>query len=396
MKTKTGLDVFLDSIPRGIRNKKIGVLCHAASITSSYRHILDALMECKTITLGAIFGPQHGLFGQTQDNMIEWEGGFAHPRYGVSVYSLYGQTRKPTPKMLKGLDAFLVDLQDVGARPYTYIWTVKLCMEACLERQIPVWVLDRPNPIAAVPFDGPMLNKELFTFVGGAEFPLCHRMTMGEMALFLKKEYFPSLELKVVWMNRWCRDSLFTETGLPWVLPSPNIPTLQSALVYPGMVLLEATNVSEGRGSCIPFELCGAPYIVTEPFIRNLCNRELPGCVFRQHSFIPTFNKWKGNYCNGVQVHVTDPRSYQPVFTTASIIEAIIQTLDTDEFAFKEPPYEYEYSMLPFDILAGDVTLRKYLLEGRSVDELRKKWHDDRSGFNKKFEAIAHYPEKSV
>ena len=168
------------------------------------------------------------------------------------------------PEMLNGIDVLLIDLQDVGARLYTYIWTVKLCMEACAEAGIPVWLLDRPNPIGRLPFDGPVLKKEYFTFVGGASIPLCHRMTIGEMALWIKDKYYPSCDLHIVWMKNWNRSSLFSDTGLPWVLPSPNIPTVQTALVYPGTVLIEALNLSEGRGTTIPFELFGAPFINPE------------------------------------------------------------------------------------------------------------------------------------
>ncbi len=194
----------------------------------------------KIAELTAIFGPQHGIYGQTQDNMIEWEGG-SHQGSGIPIFSLYGRNRKPTPEMLKEIDVLIIDLQDVGARLYTYVWTVKLCMEACMEAGIPVWILDRPNPIGKVPCDGPVLKEEYFTFVGGASIPLCHRMTMGEMALWIKEKYYGACDLNIVWMEGWRRNSLFSETGLPWVLPSPNMPTLQTAIVYPGTVLFEGS-----------------------------------------------------------------------------------------------------------------------------------------------------------
>lgn len=391
-----GLDAFLQNIPQNIADKKIGVLCHAASITSSYSHILDAITEHLSLKLGAIFGPQHGLFGQTQDNMVEWEGGHNHPVYNVPVYSLYGESRKPTIGMLEGLEAFVIDLQDVGARPYTYIWTTKLCMEACTEQNIPVWILDRPNPIAAVPFDGPMLDEDFFTFVGGAEIPLCHRMTMGEMAMLLKQKCFPSLDLNVIWMKKWWRDSLFNETGLPWVLPSPNMPSVNSAIVYPGMVLFEGTNISEGRGTTLPFELFGVPYIKIDAFKRNLLERKIPGCLFREHNFIPTFQKWQKQHCNGMQVHVIDPRSYQPVFTAASIIDAVIHTSEDCTFKFTDPPYEYEYVKMPFDILSGSSQLRECLSEGCGLKEQQEKWQEDIHSFLQTFNDIVYYPEKKT
>ncbi len=392
---QSGLEVFLNDIPQKVSGKKVGILCHAASVTASYSHILDVLHKTGNIRIGAVFGPQHGLFGQTQDNMVEWEGGFRHTVYNAPVYSLYGKTRKPTARMMEGLELFIIDLQDVGARPYTYIWTVKLCMEACVEQGIPVWILDRPNPIAAVPFDGPILYENNFSFVGGAGIPLCHRMTMGEIALLLKNEYFPSIDLNVAWMNGWQRDSLFYETGLPWVIPSPNMPSIQTAIVYPGMVLFEATNISEGRGTTIPFELFGAPYINIEQFKKNLYNREIPGCIFREHGFIPTFQKWQGTYCNGLQIHVTNPRMYQPVFTAVSIIEAILQTSDDGTCNFNDPPYEYENEKMPFDILAGDSQLRTCLINGGTLSKQRKIWQETRTDFLQHFKEIAHYPEKA-
>jgi uncharacterized protein YbbC (DUF1343 family) len=223
--------------------------------------------------------------------MIEWTGNL-HPYYNVPVFSLYGENRKPTPEMLDNIDALIVDLQDVGARLYTYAWTLKLCMEACSEAGIPVWVLDRPNPVAGLCYDGPVLKEEYFTFVGGASIPLCHRMTLGEIALWLKEKYIASCDLNIVKMEGWNRSMFYNETGLPWVLPSPNMPSLQTAIVYPGMVLFEALNVSEGRGTTIPFELFGAPFINSQLLLDRLNDRNIPGCKFRIHNFIPTFNKF--------------------------------------------------------------------------------------------------------
>ena len=386
-----GLDCFIRDYPAALKGKSIGVVCHAASITSAYSSIIDVLLKHPDCRLKAIFGPQHGLFGQTQDNMVEWEG-VRDPVLGIPVYSLYGSVRKPTQSMLDGLDALVFDIQDVGARPYTYIWSLKLCMEACREKNIPVWVLDRPNPVSCVPVDGPMLSPEFFSFVGGAEIPLCHRLTMGEMARIIQKKYHPSCELNVIWMEGWWRDSFWPETGLPWVLPSPNMPSCETAVVYPGMVLFEATNASEGRGTTRPFELFGAPYLDFVEFKKELLSCKLGGCTFREHAFIPTFQKWQGKFCFGMQIHVTNPRTFSPVLTATAILSSIIKT-SGGEFAFKNPPYEYEQKKMPFDILAGDSQLRNALVEHTPLDEISSMWNQSYSDFNELFSETSHYPE---
>jgi uncharacterized protein YbbC (DUF1343 family) len=332
------------------------------------------------------------MYGQTQDNMIEWEGTL-HPTLKIPVYSLYGKSRMPSSEALSLIDALVIDLQDVGARPYTYIWTVKLCLEACAEGGVPVWVLDRPNPIAATPCDGPVLSERFFSFVGGASIPLCHRMTIGEMACLLKQRYFPSVDLHVAWMHGWCRNSLWHETGLPWVLPSPNMPTPETAMVYPGMVLLEATNMSEGRGTTRPFEIIGAPYFKTDHVLKEAKKYDLRGCIFREHDFIPTFQKWRGEYCRGIQVHVVEPRLFAPVFATSALLHAIAKTSE-GQFAFKDPPYEYDSVHMPFDILSGDEGLREALERGDDLDALKSKWEESYRDFNGVLADISHYPEK--
>ncbi len=392
MHTRSGLDILLEDFPRELRGASVGVLCHAPSITSSYEHIVDALTRRKECKVAAIFGPQHGLSGQTQDNMIEWEGE-THPRLGIPVYSLYGRVRRPTPSMLGGLDALVVDLQDVGARPYTYVWTLKECLAACAEQGIAVWVLDRPNPVAALGFDGPMLTKENFTFVGGAEIPLCHRLTVGELAWLLRGEYAPGARLRVVWMEGWWRDSLWSETGLPWVMPSPNMPTPDTALVYPGMVLLEATNLSEGRGTTRPFELWGAPFLDPEAVLRRFRSWRAEGCLLREHGFIPTFQKWGGSLCRGFQIHVTEPRRFAPVTAALALVSAAAATAG-ERFSFNPPPYEYETRKMPFDVLSGDSSLRRRIESGRLDPTVPGEWREGHERFARLFRDIAHYPER--
>ena len=387
-----GLETILDHFPSALKGKKIGILCHASSITKEFASIVDILFQRDDCRLSAIFGPQHGIYGQTQDNMIEWRSQ-RHPVYNIPVYSLYGEYRKPAPEMLEDIEILLIDLQDVGARLYTYIWTVKLCIEACSEAGIPVWLLDRPNPIGSLPCDGPVLKKEYFSFVGGAAIPLCHRMTIGEMALWIKEKYYPECDLSIVWMKNWRRSSIYNETGLPWVLPSPNMPTVQTAIVYPGTVLIEALNLSEGRGTTKPFELFGAPFINSDKLLKNLNARKIGGCVFRIHNFIPTFNKFCGELCNGMQIHVTDINLFRPVGAALEIFDAIIETSAPDALKFKLPPYEYEYELMPFDILSGDSGMRESLMNRRNVRIEKERWAQEIDEFSKEFRHFAVYPD---
>jgi uncharacterized protein YbbC (DUF1343 family) len=388
----TGLEVLLEKFPAALSGRRIGILCHAPSITSKFDHITEIFYRSVECRLTAIFGPQHGIHGQTQDNMIEWQSG-RHPVYDVPLFSLYGEHRKPTPAMLREIDVLLIDLQDVGTRIYTYIWTIKLCMEACSEAGIPVWILDRPNPAGCLPFDGPVLKKEYFTFVGGASIPLCHRMTIGELALWIKEEYYPEVRLNIVWMKNWHRTLQYTETGLPWVFPSPNMPSVQTTLVYPGMVLIEALNMSEGRGTTMPFELFGAPFINSEKLKKNLDNRNIRGCAFRIHNFIPAFHKFAGKLCNGLQLHITDIKMFRPVETALELFDGIIETSPDDALTFNPPPYEYENRLMPFDILSGDSGMRECLINRSDLTAEKERWRGETEEFRKEFSHIAHYRE---
>jgi uncharacterized protein YbbC (DUF1343 family) len=388
----TGLEALLNNFPPALEGKRIAILCHAPSITRDFEHVTEVLHRRTDCTLTAVFGPQHGIHGQTQDNMIEWQSE-RHPVYNIPVYSLYGEHRKPSLQMLGEIEALLVDLQDVGTRIYTYIWTLKLCMEACSEAGIPVWVLDRPNPAACLPFDGPILKKEYFTFVGGAEIPLCHRMTIGEIALWIKEKYYPDCMLNIMWMKNWKRTMTYSETGLPWVLPSPNMPSEQTTFVYPGTVLTEALNLSEGRGTTLPFELFGAPFINPERLKSHLDRRNVPGCSFRIHKFIPAFHKFAGELCNGLQLHVTDLNQFKPVETALEIYDAIIQTSPEGSLTFNPPPYEYENYLMPFDILSGDSGMRTCLTDRKDLSAEKERWRIDRENFEYEFRQMAYYKE---
>ncbi len=351
-RVKLPLDRLPELWPKSLKNVALGAVLHPASISASLTHASDVLKshDGTLFRLKALFGPQHGYLGQTQDNMIEW-GGFTHPLWNIPVYSLYGEHREPTPEMLEGLDALLVDMQDVGARYYTFIWTLYLCMRACEKKGIPVVVLDRPNPISNT-VEGPILNPDYRSFVGLHPIPVRHGKTIGELAQQFKREAFPNCELYVLPMEGYDPTAYFEDTRLPWVLPSPNMPTVDTAVVYPGMCLFEATNVSEGRGTSRPFELFGAAWIRAQDFCDKLNRENLPGVWFREAYFQPTFHKFSGQLCGGAQMHITDRKSFLP-FHTAVVVLNNLRRDYPETFRWKEPPYEYEYHKLPIEILIG-------------------------------------------
>ncbi len=348
------LDHLSELWPAKFRGARIGALLHPASISAKLEHasrILERLHHVDLFRLSALFGPQHGFLGQTQDNMVEWKS-YQHPRLHVPVYSLYGEHREPTPEMLQDLDVLLVDLQDVGARYYTFIWTVYLCMRACEKTDIEIVVLDRPNPINGVTSEGPLLDPNYKSFVGLHPIPVRHGKTIGELAKQFRDEAFPGCRLSLLPMKNWERGMWFDQTGLPWVMPSPNMPALETAIVYPGMCLLEGTNISEGRGTTRPFEIFGAPFIEAETLCHELNSLGLPGVFFREDYFQPTFHKFAGELCNGAQLHVIDRNVFQAFQTGVEIIRTL-RKLYPKQFAWKQPPYEYEWKRLPMEVLIG-------------------------------------------
>jgi uncharacterized protein YbbC (DUF1343 family) len=376
---RTGLDVLLSEKLDLIRGLRLGVVANPSSVDSELRHIVDLLYGHPDVDLRAVMGPQHGARGETQDNMIEWED-FRDPATGLPVYSLYGETRKPTGRMLEGLDAVIFDIQDVGARYYTFIYTMALAMEACAEQGVKFLVLDRPNPINGVDLEGPVLAPDYRSFVGLYPLPVRHGMTVGELAVYFAGQGGLRYDLEVVPMSGWRREMFFDDTGLPWVMPSPNMPTLDTALVYPGQCLLEGTNVSEGRGTTRPFEISGAPWVDARMLAGRLSEEELPGAVFRPVHYIPTFHKWSGRLIGGVQIHVTDRRQYRPVRTSLSLLEAYREQ-GGERFEWKAPPYEYEYEKLPFDILIGNGAVRSQIENRVPVDEMEAGWQDALESF---------------
>ncbi len=377
----TGLDRIESLWPRDLKAARVGLVAHPASISGRLEHAKDVLRRSKKIRLTALFGPQHGIHGQTQDNMVEWEG-FRDPDTGLPVYSLYGKTRKPRSEMLADIDALAIDLQDVGSRYYTFIWTLDLCMQACTETGKAVVVLDRPNPVGGRITEGPVLDPEYASFVGLRPLPVRHGMTIGEIGLSLRDRFYPGLDFTVVPMEGWKRTKWFDGTGLPWVLPSPNMPTLETALVYPGMCLLEGTGISEGRGTTRPFEIFGAPFIHPETLLKMLREFKLPGVAFRPLHFQPTFQKHAGTVCGGAQIHVIDRERFKPFKTGVAILKAIHNTYPR-EFAWKQPPYEYEEVKLPIDILAGTDRLRKDIEAWAELKDMEAWWKEEARAFEK-------------
>lgn len=353
MPVELPLDHLPELWPEKLRGARVAALLHPASVSATLEHashILDR-HNTKLFRLAAFFGPQHGFLGQTQDNMVEWRS-HEHPRLRIPVYSLYGEHREPTAEMLQGVDVLLVDLQDIGARYYTFIWTLYLCMHACEKHDVQVVVLDRPNPINGVTVEGPVLHPDYASFVGMHPIPVRHGRTIGELAQQFRDEAFPKCRLSILPMKNWERSMWFDQTGLHWVMPSPNMPTLDTATVYPGMCLLEGTNISEGRGTTRPFEIFGAPFINAENFCRELNAARLPGAFFRETYFQPTFQKFAGELCGGAQLHVLDRDAFRPFMTGVEVIKRIRRRYP-DHFQWKQPPYEYEWKRLPIEVLIG-------------------------------------------
>ena len=351
---KTGLDRLQREMLPG---RCIGLLSHYAAVNSQYRLSVDVLTGMDGIELTALFGPQHGFYGETQDNMIEWEG-YTHPDYGIPVHSLYGKTREPTSEMLKGLDCLVVDLQDIGSRYYTYVYTMGYCMRKCFELEIPVVILDRPNPLGNSIIEGKPLMLGYESFVGLYQIPVRHALTIGELArLFARIDGIP--EPIVIETTGWDGHEISDEYA--WVYPSPNMPSLDTALVYPGMCLLEATNLSEGRGTTRPFSVFGAPWIDG----RALCSRLngtiwTEGAVLRPHAFLPTFNKHSGVMCYGAEIHIVDRSCFRSLRMALGIL---LETFRYSQTQWNPPPYEYEFKKMPVDILTGSSEVREAVKE---------------------------------
>jgi uncharacterized protein YbbC (DUF1343 family) len=387
----TGLERFIDAAPGWVSGTKIGLLCNSASVDRTFTHARKLIAKRFPGRLHALFSPQHGFFSEKQDNMIESDHA-VDPVLNIPIYSLYGETRIPTEEMLEGIDVLLVDLQDVGTRVYTFAATVSYCLEAAKRCRKKVLILDRPNPIDGKTVEGNLLAPDCASFVGRFPIPMRHGLTLGELMSLINSSFGIDCELDVVTMAGWKRTMLYSDTGLPWLPPSPNLPTPASAMVYPGQVIWEGTNVSEGRGTTQPFEVFGAPYIETDAVIRNLKTEDTEGVILRPVAFEPTSNKWSSVCCRGFQIHVTAPRRYSPYSLTLRLLRTIYN-LYSGQFQWKKPPYEYEYERLPIDLILGDRRIREGIECDVPVEQIESLWQAPLAEYKALSRGFHRYPE---
>ena len=380
-RVQTGLETLINEFPEKIRGARIGVVCHPASVDAELRHALD-LLQAASARIIAIFGPEHGARGEAQD--MEGVADLPlDPRLKVPVYSLYGATFEsltPRREQLQGLDALVIDLQDVGARYYTFVWTMALCMAAAGQVGVRVLVCDRPNPLDGLTTEGNLIKPGFESFVGLHPLPNRHGLTPGEIARYVQRRRGVECELDVLPMQGWRREMVFADTGLPWVYPSPNMPTVDTARVYPGMCLVEATELSEGRGTCRPFEIAGAPGIDPEALAAELSRRNLAGCRFRPLYFRPQFQKHAGKTCGGVQIHVTDRRRFDSYVVGVAFLHSV-RRVAPEVFAWRAKPYEFVADIPAIDLLAGDDQLRLALERDADLADLAAEWVRERAVF---------------
>ena len=377
---KIGLERLLEAPPGWMKGKHLGLLCNPASVNHQFMHARELIHSRFPGQLKALFSPQHGFFAEKQDNMIESDD-FVDPILKIPVFSLYGKTRIPTYEMFDKIDILLIDLQDVGTRVYTFIYTMSYCMEIGKATGIKVVVLDRPNPINGVQVEGNCLKEKFASFVGRFPIPMRHGLTIGELARLFNDHFNICCNLEVIAMKNWDRKMYYNDTGLPWVAPSPNLPTPMSAIVYPGQVLWEGTNISEGRGSTLPFEIFGAPFLDIDGVLSEMGGRRIQGAVLRPLAFEPTSNKWAGTGCFGFQIHIIDPYLYKPYTTSLKLLSAIYK-LHGEDFQWKQPPYEYEFERLPIDLILGNDELRKKIENYEKIDEIMGTWDTGLTSFN--------------
>jgi uncharacterized protein YbbC (DUF1343 family) len=367
---RLGCEALLSS--SRLNGLRVGVLANPASVDHEFRHVADVLSHSNRYKLAAIFGPQHGYRSDLQDNMVETPHA-KDRRRNVPIFSLYSETREPTKEMLELIDVLVIDLQDVGARIYTFIYTMANCLRAAARHGVPVIVCDRPNPIGGIKVEGPTLEPGFESFVGQFRMPMRHGMTIAELARLFNEHHGINATLEIMPMQGWSRDMYWDATDLPWVMPSPNMPTLDTAIVYPGTVLYEGTMLSEGRGTTRPFELIGAPWLDGDLLAERMNKAGLKGVHFRGVIFEPTFQKHARATCGGCQIHVTSRDAFLPVATGVSLLRECYGSAP-DRFQWRDPPYEYEHDKMPIDILAGSPTLRQQIESQVPLKDIVASW----------------------
>jgi uncharacterized protein YbbC (DUF1343 family) len=385
-RTRLGIERLIDDKLPLIRGQRVGLVCNQASVFPDLRHAADVFAEQTEFDLTTLFGPQHGIRGDVQDNMIETPH-TVDERTGKPVYSLYSETRIPTAEMMRDLDVLVVDLQDVGCRIYTFVYTMANCMIAAKEYGKKVIICDRPNPINGTHIEGNVTESAFTSFVGHYELPTRHGMTIGELALMFNKHFGVGCDIEIVEMEGWSRDMWWDNTSLPWVLPSPNIPTWETCIVFPATVHIEGTELSEGRGTTKPFELNGAPFIDAYSWAAELDTFGFEGVTFRPCYFRPTFQKWANQTCGGIQLHVTDREAFRPVIVGVAMVKTAYD-MYTDKFQWKQSAYEYVFDKNPFDVVSGTDQIRLQIESGSSLEDITAPWTErheqfvrDRSAF---------------
>jgi uncharacterized protein YbbC (DUF1343 family) len=371
-----GIDVLLDQHLDLISGRQIGLISSASGVTHNLRSNVDALQRAPDVHLAALFGPEHGFQATAADGAAV--GSTVDPRTGLPVYSLYGEVRKPTSDMLAGLEVLIFDIQTVGVRFYTYITTLLYAMQAAAEHGLAFIVCDRPNPIGGEILEGPLLEHGFESFVGPGPLPIRHGMTVGELARFFNYAWGVGCDLTVVPCMGWKRAMWFDDTRMPWVPPSPAIPWPETAIVYPGTCLVEGTNLSEGRGTALPFHLVGAPWIDGQRLAKAMNHLDLPGVRFRPVTFQPAADKWAGRCCGGVQLHVTQRGNFRPV-TIGLYVLATARALYQDEFAYCKSGENA--GRLHIDLLIGSAKVRQALDAGVNVADLVDDWTDQLDAF---------------
>jgi len=378
---QTGLARLASEGSSLLAGRRLGLLVNATAVDGELRHAIDLLRTRSDLTITTLFGPEHGIRGDAQD-MITVDTA-RDPRSDLPVHSLYGTTLaslSPTAEMLDAIDVLVYDIQDIGSRYYTFVWTMVLAMRACAAAGKAFCVLDRPNPIGGVHIEGAQITPGFESFVGLVSCPNRHGMTAGEIARWRHDVEKLDLDLAVISMRGWQRDMRFDHTGLPWVMPLPNMPTTDTALVYPGMCLIEGTELSEGRGTTRPFELAGAPYLDGHRLAADLAAMQLPGVMFRPTVYTPMFQKFHGKACGAVQLHVTNPETFRPYRTGVAFLKACYDQSPAS-FRWRSKAYEFVDNIPAIDLLAGGDAIRTGIESGASLDDLAARWPRDEGEF---------------